>query len=60
MKINAYIHPPCLLLGLLVQHSFCDKILGFYLHVYKGKNILQSQVPTLGSKFIWLLALTQH
>jgi len=27
-------------------NSFCDKILGFYLHVYKQKNILPSQVPT--------------
>jgi hypothetical protein len=31
---------------------FIFQILEFYLHVYKGKDILPSQVPTLGSRLM--------
>jgi hypothetical protein len=43
-----------------LQYSFCDKIIEFYLHVYTGKDILPSQVPTLGlgSKIMqWLVLI---
>jgi hypothetical protein len=33
------------------QHRNAQQILGFYLHVYNGKDILPSQILTLGFRF---------